>query len=142
MELFKRGCFYGSMGGCGLYIAECLCSSLPYMKVSSPLYESWLITSIIIGIIISFFVILYKKSSLLEMVFRFIVMVGMYIVIMIVNGHIGVIRFFYNSLGLNMSSASDNASGLLTVTFWIVIISICIIMMIVETIKRLLNKKL
>ena len=139
MEQFKKGCFYGGLGGCSLFVVESLCSTLPYLNEPGLLYESWLI---IIGMIISVSVLLYKKSSLIEMFFRFSVMAGTYITIMMINGYLGAIRFVYNIWGLNTNSASDNASGMLTLIFWVIIISACIIAMAIETIRNLLNKKL
>lgn len=141
MERFRQRCFYGCMGGLGLYIVEFICSILPYIKMSDLLYEIWLITSISIGVAISVFVILHKRTSLLEMIFRFGVMVASYIIAVIVNGYVGITRLLYDILGVNMSSSRDNVSGMLTLTFLTIIISICIVVMIVVTIRSLDNKK-
>ena len=137
MERFKKGCVYGSLGGCSLFIVESLYSSFPYLKVPGLLYECLLI----IGIIISVFVLLYKKSSLTEMMLRFLAMIGTYMSIWMINAHIGAIRFVYEFFKLNTSSASDNASGLATLIFWIIIISVCIIAIVIESIRSVLNKK-
>ena len=142
MERFKKGCFYGSMGGMALYIIEFFFSLLPYMNISNLLFEIWFITNIVIGGLISVGTLLYKRTSLLEMVTRFVVMVGTYFIIIIINGYLGITIFLYNILGTNMNSLSDNISGMLTLTFWIIIIVICIIVMVIEIIRSLLNKKL
>lgn len=141
MERYRQRCFYGCMGGLGLYIVEFICSILPYIKMSDLLYKIWLITSVSIGVSISVFVILHKMTSLSEMIFRFGVMVASYVIVGIVNGYIGITRFLYDILGVNMSSSMDNVSGMLTLTFLTIIISICIVVMIVVTIRSLGNKK-
>lgn len=142
MARFKQGCLYGCMGGLGLYIVEFFCSILPYTKVSNLLYEIWLITSIVVGVVISVLVILYKRTSLLEMIFRFGVMGASYVIVGIVNGYVGITKFLYDILGVNMNSVSDNVSGMLTFTFLTIVICICIVVMIVVTIRSLCNKKI
>lgn len=142
MERFKQGCFYGCMGGLGLYIAEFFCSLLPYMKVSNLLYEIWLITSIVFGVGISTLAMLYKRTSVLEMLLRFCVMGVLYVMIGTVNGYLGVIKYLYEVLGVYMNSASDNVSGMLTITFLTIVICICIVVMIVVTIISLFSKKM
>lgn len=141
MERYRQRCIYGCMGGLGLYIVEFICSILPYIKMSDLLYKIWLITSVSIGVSISVFVILHKMTSLSEMIFRFGVMVASYVIVGIVNGYIGITRFLYDILGVNMSSSMDDVSGMLTLTFLTIIISICIVVMIVVTIRSIGNKK-
>ena len=144
MERFKHICLYGCIGGLGLYIVEFICSLLPYLNVSHPLFEIWLTASISIGVAISVFVILFKRKSLSEMIFRFGVMVVTYIIAVIVNGYIGIARFMYDILGENTSSYRDNISGMLTLTFLTIVISVCIVIMIVVmivvAIRNLCNK--
>lgn len=140
MERYRQRCFYGVIGGLGIYIVEFICSILPYIKISDLLFKIWLITSISLGVIISVFVILYKKTSLSEMIFRFGVMIASYLIIGIVNGYVGIRKFLYDILEVDISSSRDNVSGMLTLTFLISIISICIVVMIVVTIRSLGNK--
>ncbi len=140
MERYRERYFYGCMGGLGLCIVEFICSILPYIKISDLLYTIWLITSISIGVALSVFVILYKRTSLSEMIFRFGVMVASYVIVGVVNGYVGITRFLYDILDVDMSSSRDNVSGMLTFTFWTIIISICIVVIIVVTITSLGKK--
>lgn len=142
MGRFKRGCFYGCMGGLGLYIIEFLCSLLPYMGVPNLLFKIWLITSIVVGVAISVCVILYKRTSIFEMIFRFGIMGASYVIVVVVTGYTGITKFLYDVFGENMSSASDNVSGMLMLTFLTIVFCVCIVVMIVVTIGELCKRKL
>lgn len=141
MEQFKQGFFYGCIGGIILYIVEVICSTLPYINVSNLLFEFLVITCITLGCVISIFVLLYKRSMLIEMIFRFVAMIVSYVCVLMINGYIGTIRFMYKLININFNSASDNVSGMLTITFSAIVISICIIMIVVVAIKRIFIKR-
>lgn len=113
------------------------CSALPYINITSPLYEIWLTICIISGIIISVYLILYRNKSLSTMILRFIILVISSTVIMLFNGYVGIVRFLYRILNLNTCSANDNVSGMLSFTFYSLVIFVCIIAILFMAIRKI-----
>jgi len=141
MKQFIRGCLCAFIGGLGLYIAEFFCSTNAYIKMSNWLSAIWIITSIVIGALIAIFVILFKTTSLLEMILRFITMGVSYFCIMLLNAQIGLVLFLYDILDITTYSLQDNVSGLMTTLFLFVILCTSIVTIIVASIIRLCKKR-
>lgn len=141
MKRFIRGCLCVLIGGLGIYIAEFFCSTDVYIKRPDRLSALWVVTSIVVGGLISIFVILYKSTSSLEMIFRFITMGISYFCIMLLNTQIGAISFLYNLFGINTYSLQDNVSGMMTTLFLFVIMCTSIVTIILASIIRLCKKR-
>lgn len=140
MQRFIKSCLYGGIGGIILYVVDIFCSSLAYMKISGLWFDILLDGSIIFGGVIAIFTILYKNTSLIQMVGRFVMLLVSFFGIMLLNGYIGTVRFLYDSLNTNNSSSSDNISGMLTLTFLTIVVGISIFTILVMTVIRIYTK--
>lgn len=131
-------CFFG---GVGLYIVELLLSLLPYTMISDLVYRILLISCISIGAVISVFVLLYKSKSLRDVLIRFFVLLASYAIIFIISGYLGTVNRLFVVLGISESSANNNVSGMLTLTFVFSIICVCVVIIAVVAIRNFIRKR-
>ena len=75
------------------------------------------------------------------MVFRFGIIVITCTCVSVFNGCIGVVNFLYEFFGIHISSASDNVSGMITVTFFAVVFSECVFLAVIATIIEKIKTK-
>ena len=137
----KQGFIYVFCGGVGLLVTDFIFSFFPFHALSNMTCDYILsLISILWGVVFSIFGIFYKKNSLLEMFFRFIAMYLSYFIICIFCGYTGITSFLLDVLHMNMSSMQDNVSGMLTVTFLIIIIFVDILIMAIESIRTLIKR--
>ena len=138
----KNGFIYVFCGGVGILVTDFIFSFFPFHALSNTTCEYILsLISILLGVVFSIFGIFYKKDSLLEMFFRFVAMYLSYFIICIFCGYTGITSFLLDVLHVNMSSMQDNVSGMLTVTFLIIIIFVDILIMVIESIRTLIKRK-
>lgn len=141
MNKIKQCFLYGCLGGIILNVVDLICSTLVYISISNLSFEILLTTCITLGCAISIFVLLYKRSTVIEMILRFVVMIVSNFCFMLINAYIGTINYIYKLFNVHTSSVSDNVSGMLSGTFWVIVIGVCVIAIIVVVIKRILIKK-
>ena len=123
----------------GLYFTEFMFTFLPFHPLLKEIGDYILLISIILGIVFSIFGIFYKKTSLLEMLLRFIALILSCFLFFI--GFAGITRFLLDVLDMNMSSMQDNVSGLATALYFLIIISFDILAMVSEIIRSGLWRK-
>ena len=133
----KQGFIYVCCGALGLYITDFIFTSLPFqpfLKTTSDYILS--LISIFLGVGFSIFGIFYKNTSLLEMFFRFVVMILSYIIFTVFCGSTGITRLLLDILHVKMSPMQDNVSGLSAALYFLIIISIDILAMVIEIVRR------
>ena len=141
MEKFRQECLCGCIGGFSLHIVESLCSILPYINVSNLLFDIWLITCIVLGCVIAIFVLLYGKATLTKMIFRCVVVFASYICLWIMSVYIEITSFVFEVCNIPTSTVQDNVSGLIMISFWAIIVCVCIVTIIVAAIGKLFKKR-
>lgn len=137
MKPAVRISLFGILGGILYTIGQFICTSLPYIKMSDNTFNTLFILAIIWGIIVSCFTVCFKSQTIIEKIIRFVIMIIVPILIIMMRGY----RFIYDLLNLDGGSGSDNVSGMMTLSYIVVVIISCIIFTIRESIVKAIIKQ-
>ena len=139
MKQTTRSCVHAVIGGLCVYVVEFLYALIPYIDGitrSVGFFSILFIAGNLLGALITAFVLLYEKPSMLQMLFRFIILYLTLFVLIVLNGYAGTITALYTWLSIGTTSGSNNVSGLLTLTFYAVVVTVSIIILSVTAISR------
>ena len=136
-----RGYLYSLLGGCCTYIVEVLFAMLPYMNIGHGTFILIFVVCIALGVAITTVVLLYKYSTILQMILRSIMLFLSNICLFLLNGYAGTINALHKFFSIKGSSGSDNVSGLLMLVFLSVIAVTSIIVIAVSTIIKICSHK-
>lgn len=139
---YIKDCFAGIIAGIAIYFVDMLVSQLAYLHISNGYFELIFFGLIILGVALSVFALLYKNLCITSMLVRFFALLISFCLTLAVIGSLELIPLLDQLLKLDVSSASDGVSGLMSLTFLIAVFSTCIItIVIVSVIKGLLYFK-
>lgn len=139
MNKSVRSCIYAVIGGACLYIVGSMYSLIPYINgITSSLagFEMLFVVGNILSAVIITYVLMYKKSSILQMLLRLVVLFLTVFVLFLLNGYIGTFSVLYKVLSISTTSSRDNVSGMLTLTFYAVAATVSIVILIVTSAIR------
>ena len=130
------------ISGIALYVLNLICSMLPYVPVSTHTFFAVFSVTIVIGAAI-ILVLVFKnrekfRETLLRLILSFISVVGL----VIINGHIGTVRILHQVLGFNPNSSADNASGMLSLTFFAIMTAVCIVSLLISSVISVFQKRI
>ena len=134
----KRTLIIGSLGGLFLYFIETASALLLHSKLSIDVFGILVLIIMICAVLIAIFTMMFKTSSFVQMLLRFLVFITSYTCIMLINAYIGTRRFIEEIL-FRSSSSIDNASGMLSLALLSIVIISSIIVIIVFAITKLIN---
>lgn len=134
----KQTLIIGSVGGLFLYFIETASSLLLHSKLSIDVLGILVLIIMICAVLIAIFTMIFKTSSFVQMLLRFLVFITSYTCIMFINAYIGTRRFIEEIL-FRSSSSIDNASGMLSLALLSIVIISSIIVIIVFAITKLIN---
>lgn len=143
----------GIIAGIVIYILTDLVSEIVYVEIYFNIKANYInlvfCIFILMGSAFMIITLLYKKPSVLSMIIRFLVFLISFVVIVILISGSGLIPSVEQLLKMDVSSATDNISGLMMGVFLIVVlltavitIMIAVIIVIIKAVvKRLKNLK-
>ena len=143
----------GIIAGIVIYILTDLVSEIVYVEIYFNIKANYInlvfCIFILMGSAFMIITLLYKKPSVLSMIIRFLVFLISFVVFFLEIGGSGLIPSVEQLLKMDVSSATDNISGLMMGVFLIVVlftavitIMIAVIMVIIKAVvKRLKNLK-
>ena len=131
---------YGISAGVIVCIIGFLRALLPYTEMNSQLYTFLLLSANLIGSIVAIFAIMFRNSSLTEMVIRFLSLFFSLGICYALGAYLKIWTSLFNLLAVHTISASDNLSGLLFITYLIVVATVSMITIILKGISTMAKK--
>ena len=117
------GCFAGVV----LYIVDVVCFNLLYPSMPGKWFGFMFIGVLVTGVGLTLYTLIIGNSSILYAIFRGILMLVFFTFLLISNGYLGTIRYLQNILCINTNSATDGASGMLSITLFFTVFFTCIV---------------
>lgn len=134
-------CINGVISGITIYFLSLVCAALPYLNIPSISFYLLFAICILGGAVIIGALLFHKKATVGGALIRSLLMFLSSICMLMVNGHLGTVRFVHELLVIRPSSSADNASGMLALTYFTIMIVICIVFILIILILSLCCKK-
>lgn len=134
-------CINGVISGIILYFLSLVCAALPYWNIPSITFCLLFAMFIFFGAVTIVALLFYKRSTVGGVLIRSLLMFISSMCMLLINGHLGTVRFVHKLLGIRPSSSADNVSGMLVLTFFTIMIVICIISILIISIISICCKK-
>ncbi len=111
------GCFAGMV----LYLVDAVCCNLLYPSMPEKWFGFMFVGALATGVGITLYTLIVRNPSILHAIFRGTLMLGFFTFLLICNGYLGTIGSLQNTLCINTNSATDSASGMLSMTLFFVV---------------------
>lgn len=112
-------------------------SVLAYINVSDALFSFFLLGSIFTSCIISINILIHNRPSISLMFKRCFILYFSFFCFFVINGYLGTVRYLYDILNINVTSSSDNVSGLLLATYILTLIIVSVITLFVKAVRTI-----
>ena len=119
-------------------------SLIIYADISTEIFSLILALIFILGNMALLFSLSLKKTTIKENIFRFVLTIFSSLCIVVINGYLGTNLYFYELLNIDASDSADNVSGLLSLSFFLILIIVGVIYLTITSFFKikLKNKKL
>lgn len=118
-----RGCLSGGV----LYLIDAVFFNLLYPCMPENWFYVTFIGVLVAGVGITLYTLFVRNSSTLHALFRGSLMLVFFCVLWITNGYLGTLRYLQKILGIITNSATDGASGMLSITLFFVVFFTCVV---------------
>lgn len=132
---------FGVIGGLSLYILSVVECVVYYAYILSRVDSALVYICFLFGAVVAIFAVVYKNKSPKTVAARFAIMLASYIICVIVGGTLQLLPNFENMLNLHVSTYAENVSGMVQLTFFVVIIAVSFITVIATAIKNIIDKR-
>lgn len=144
-KIYGKDCLMGAAIGFLFYIMNLLVSLLSYLPISDALFIFAFIVLILSGCLLMVFLLLYKKPSWRSKWIRLGLSIVSYVLVVIVATYCRLFLFACQAAGISSSPGSDGVSGLMSLTFMVMLFLACVLTLLVIAIvggvRRMLYKK-
>lgn len=132
---------FGVIGGLSLYILSIVEYVVYYAYVLSGVDSALLYICFLFGALVAIAAVIYKNKSPKTAAARFAIMLASYVICVIVGGAFRFLPSLKNMLNLRVSTYAENISGVVQLTFLVVIIAVSFITVIAIAIKSIIDKR-
>lgn len=132
----NKSFLYGSLGGFIIYVFSMISSELVYMNLSDVWDVLLFVLSVLLGCAVVVFIIVYKCQSFPQSIIRFFTLIFFCASYFAMGGYIGIVHLVHCFFGFVESSAKDNVSGMLLLSFYIVVFALSLVSLVLISVIR------
>lgn len=126
-----------------IYWISVICFEFIYPYVASSKVLAFLLfISVLMGAIVAIASLRLKNNSIWQAILRLVTLLFGFIFWTILNGYTGTIRYLQRIFDINTKKSTDNASGMLMLTFYLSIFTVCILTILTWYIFHALRKRI
>ena len=104
-----------------IYLNTLTVMFLPYCNISPFFIQLGFVALCTISILVSFAAILHKNRSVFQSVLRWFFTLVFFVGFFLLSAYTGLVELLCNLFNINTNSSADNASGLLTLSYFFVV---------------------
>lgn len=127
MKRIIHSVLLGCIAGFVLNIVDTVCFNLLYTSISAEEFEIVYVGALVAGAGIALGTLIMGNPSILQAIFRGVLMLVSFSLLLFTNGFLGTIRYLQELLGINTPGVTDSASGMLTLTLLFTIFFTCVV---------------
>ena len=135
-----HSCMYGISVGIIVCIIGSLRALLPYVEMNSTLYTFLLLCTSMTGSIVAVFAIMFRNPSPTQMFIRFLFLLFSLGIYYALGAYLRIWTSLLNLFAVHTTSASDNLSGLLLITYLFAVVMASMIAIIIKGICAMVKK--
>ena len=136
-----RSCISGIVAGAATYLFCIFCAELAYISLSERSFGILMGLFLLCGAAITFLNVFFKNPFVLQGIMRILLQFLTFLLLFVLGGSTGFVLRMEQFFGLTGSSGSDNASGLLILTYMAVVMVSAVAAMMALGLTRMINRR-